>query len=169
MFVCCASGTKGTVTAANRQLVEQLVPLFSILIRRCSCKAHLVLPRKVSFDLLIFTLIDYLRFKSISRERVRRGKRAGGLFYLASVCATLPNVLPPHLRWQQFSNVLKRRKFLCRCSQHEFDAEVATFYKRSNTFMMSLKAGLRVGFFKRELQKAKRARSKEKATITKYY
>lgn len=79
-FVCCASGTKGTVTTAIRQLVEQLVPLFSILIRRCSCKAHLVLPRKVSFDLLIFTLIDYLRFKSISRERVRRKKRAAGLF-----------------------------------------------------------------------------------------
>lgn len=67
---------KGAVTAMNRQLVEQLVPSFSIFVRRCSCMAHLVLLRNFSSDLLIFTLIDYLRFESISRgARAKRNTR----------------------------------------------------------------------------------------------
>lgn len=66
---------------------------------------------------------------------------------LADVCATLPNVLPPYLRWQQFSNVLKRRKFPCRCSQRANNEEAETFFWRATFFRWIFRQGRQWHFF----------------------
>lgn len=141
--------TKGTVTAMNRQLVEQLVPPFSISFRRFSSCHGAPCPPLEFPSICWFSrwLIIYAPNQSVA-ERVRRETHAAGFFHLASVCATLPNVLPPCLWWQQFQLCENEGNFHAGVHSVWMTRKQRHFFKRSNTSSTSFSSGLaETGFY----------------------